>query len=99
MAVFSQSHHRAKPGLRDDALKAYRTHRVLEDCANAIPGLIHGFLLASREDADAFAVVAEWADQASLDAWLAHPLRQDKEDALSALVEPGEKIVLFDSID
>ncbi|MEZ5751202.1 MAG: antibiotic biosynthesis monooxygenase family protein [Paracoccaceae bacterium] len=99
MAVFSQTTLRVHPGQRDAALDAVRGERMFETCANAIPGFIHGSLLASRADADALCLIAEWADEASFREWLSHPLRAAQEERLAPFYADTPAFVLFDCID
>ncbi len=72
--VFSIMSVRVRHEQREDAIAAFRARRVLEECAEAIPGFIKGYILADRDAGDRLAVIAEWRDPQSFRDWMAHPV-------------------------
>jgi len=63
------------PGQREAAALAFVRRRVLEACAEAIPGFLDGELMLARDDPDRMCVCALWDGAASYRQWLASPVR------------------------
>ncbi|GAA5235633.1 antibiotic biosynthesis monooxygenase family protein [Verticiella sediminum] len=66
---------RVHPGQREAAAQAFARRRVLEECAEAIPGFLGGELMLSQDDPDLMYVSALWDGEASYRQWLASPVR------------------------
>ncbi|WP_438991362.1 antibiotic biosynthesis monooxygenase family protein [Lentibacter sp.] len=89
MPVFSQMSIALRPGVRDAAIKAFRERRVLEECAQSIPGFISARLLLPLDAPDAICVMAEWQGVSDFEAWTRHPLRDAQEaDLVHFLAAP-----------
>lgn len=67
---------RVYSGQRQAAATAFMQRRVLEECAEAVPGYIHGELLLSVEDPDLLSVVTHWNSIAAVQQWWDSPVRQ-----------------------
>lgn len=94
MSFVSQMAVKVRPGQRADAIAAFRARRVLEECAESIPGFLKGRLLLSTECGDAFVVEAEWANPGDIQDWQNHPVRAAQASDLSGWLaeEPETKI-------
>ena len=79
---------RVHSGQREAAATAFMQRRVLEECAEAVPGYIHGELLLSVEDPDLLTVVVHWDSKAAVQQWWDCPVRQAQNtDLLSFVAE------------
>lgn len=88
MTAVSQMTMKLRPGQRDAAIAAFKARRVLEECAEAVPGFEHGELLMAEDCPDTVCVTAHWADAAAFQAWAAHPVRARQEaDLIGFLAE------------
>jgi quinol monooxygenase YgiN len=85
-------HIRVKPGQRDAAIAAFKTHRIFEGCHAEIAGFHGAELLLSPDEPDLLCVVAHWQDSAAAAAWMDSPVRAAQNQALSHfLAAPPEQ--------
>ena len=96
MSVVSHLAIRIAPGRRRAALDAFRTRRVFEECADAIPGFAGAFLLADRNDPDTIIVIAEWRDAADYATWTRHPVCAAQKSDLAHFLAAAPETRLFD---
>lgn len=75
-----------KTGTRDEAVSAYHTRRVLEECAEAIPQFIAGRVCLSENDPDLICVEVDWSDPQGWHDWMAHPVRAAQTDDIGRFV-------------
>jgi len=89
MPILSQMSIVVKPGMRAAAIKAFTKRRVLEECADSIPGFVCAQLLVPLDARDAICVMAQWQDVSDFEAWTRHPVRDAQEaDLAHFLAEP-----------
>lgn len=96
MRVQSLLSFRVHPGQRDAAAQAFVRRRVLEECAEAIPGFLGGELLLSRDDPELICVSASWDCEASYQRWLESPVRAAQEPDLATFLAQAPSSALFD---
>lgn len=95
MSVRSLLTLRIQPGQRDSATQAYIRRRVLEECAQAIPGFLGGELLLKPDDPEHIWVSALWEDEASYLQWLKSPVRAAQGVDLGASIAQAPSSALF----
>lgn len=93
--VRSFLHARAHPGQRATLVHAFKEHRILDQCAEAVPGCLEGQLLLSVTDPEALCVTVLWASQADHEAWMTSPVRVVQSQALGAYVAESLPPVLM----
>ena len=86
---------RTHPGMREQAVRTVVRRRVLEECAEAIPGFLGGELALSPEDPDVICVTALWACEASYLQWLASPVRAAQGPDLAPFLAQAPVAALF----
>lgn len=70
--------------------QAFIDRRILEECAETIPGFLHGELLLSPDVDGQFCVMCNWTDEAAYQAWVASPVRDNQNaDALRFTLDEG----------
>lgn len=87
---------RVHPGQRESAAQAFVRRRVLEECAEAIPGFFGGALMLPHDDPDLMCVSGLWDSEASYRQWLASPLRAAQGPALAGFLAQVPFTALFD---
>lgn len=87
---------RVHPGQREAAAQAYAHRRVLEECAEAIPGFLGGELMLSQDDPDLLCVSALWDGEASYQQWLASPVRAAQGPDLAIFLAQAPSSALFE---
>jgi heme-degrading monooxygenase HmoA len=74
----------------DVATKAFVKRRIIEECAETIPGFLHGDLMTSHEKDGQICVMCKWTDKAAYDEWAASPVRaKQNEDAVGFTLDAG----------
>jgi heme-degrading monooxygenase HmoA len=69
------------PGDAADAFsEKYIQRRIIDECAETIPGFLHGELMQSDDGDGLHCVMCQWADKAAYEQWVASPVR-DKQGA------------------
>ena len=96
MTVRSLLSFRVHPGQREAAAQAYARRRVLEECAETIPGFLGGELVLSQEDPDLLCVIALWDSAASYQQWLASPVRAAQGPELAPFLAQTPSSAMFD---
>ena len=96
MSVRSLLSFRVHPGQREAAARAYVCRRVLEECAEAIPGFLGGELMLSQDDPDLMCVIALWDCEASYQQWLASPVRAAQGPDLADFLAQDPSSALFE---
>lgn len=96
MTVRSLLSFRVHPGQREAAVQVYVSTRVLEECAEAIPGFLSGELVLSHDDPDAMCVVALWDCAASYRQWLASPVRAAQAPDFAPFLVQTPTSAIFD---
>lgn len=89
---------RAHPGQRDHAAHAFVEGRVLEECAESIPGFLGGELTLSPEDPDLLCVTALWDGKASYQQWQDSPVRAAQGPDLAPFFAQAPVAVLFEIV-
>ena len=83
MSIISIMTVRVAADQREAAVRAFEARQVLPECAQAIPGFLHGELALDLDDDETLRVIAHWQDRAAYDAWVAHPKRDAQAQDLS----------------
>lgn len=86
-----------RPGVRKEAINAFKKRRVFEECSEVIPGFLRARLLESQDAPDAISVIVEWADEADFAAWIAHPVRAAQEADLARYLAAPPETKLYES--
>lgn len=74
----------------DEATGAFVKRRIIEECAETVPGFIHGDMMASQEKNGQICVMCKWTDKAAYDQWAASPVRaKQTEDVLKFTANAG----------
>jgi len=73
---------KASPESRSEAIGVFIETGVIEQCRQAIPGFVSGFMLKSMQDDAAACVLVEWKDRQAYDDWMSSPLRGTNERRL-----------------
>lgn len=89
---------RAHPGMRDEAARTFAQRRVLEKCAQAVPGFLGGALMLSPEDPELLCVTALWDGAASYRQWLASPVRAAQGPDLAPFLAQAPVAALFEIV-
>ena len=97
MSVRSLLSLRVHPGQREAAALAFARGRVLEECAEAIPGFLGGELMLSHDDPGLMCVSALWDGEASYRQWLASPVRAAQGPHLAAFLAQAPSSALFET--
>lgn len=97
MTFISDMRIKVRPGVRDEAINAFRKRRVFEECSEAIPGFLRARLLESCGAPDAMSVIVEWTDEAAYEAWIAHPVRAAQEVDLAQYLAAAPQTELYDT--
>jgi heme-degrading monooxygenase HmoA len=67
----------------NEATERFVKRRIIEECAETVPGFLHGDLMTSHEKDGQICVMCKWTDKAAYDAWAASPVRaKQNEDVL-----------------
>lgn len=86
---------RVHSGQREAAARSFARRRVLEECAEAIPGFLGGELMLSQDDPDLMCVSALWDCEASFQQWLASPVRAAQGPDLAIFLAQVPSSTLF----
>ena len=97
MTFISDMQIRVRPGVRNEAISAFRTRRVFEECSEVIPGFLRARLLEAQGAFDAMSVIAEWTDKAAYEAWIAHPVRAAQEADLAQFLAAAPETELYET--
>lgn len=89
---------RSHPGQRDQTARMFAQRRVLEECAQAIPGFLSGALMLSPEDPDLMCVTALWDGVASYQQWLDSPVRTAQGPDLAPFFAQAPVAALFEIV-
>lgn len=99
MSFVSQMAVKIRPGRRAEAIAAFKERRVLEECADAVPGFLKGRLLLSTDCPDAFVVEAEWTNLSDIADWQNHPVRSAQANDLSGWLAGEPETQVYESMD
>jgi heme-degrading monooxygenase HmoA len=79
------------PGDTADAFtEQYIQRRIIPECAETIPGFLHGELMKSDSGDGLHCVMCQWGDKASYGQWVTSPVREKQgEDMMAFLKEKG----------
>lgn len=85
---------KVQPGKRSEAINAFTSRGVFEECAAAVPGFIRGRILVSTTCLDSLCIVAEWQHEHSYYEWTKHPVRDDQVADLARFLNeaPGNHL-------
>lgn len=97
MTVVSNMQITLRSGVKAQAIEAFKARRVFEECAEAIPGFLWARLLDVEGNQNAIAVIAEWRDVESFNAWVAHPVRDAQEADLAHFLASAPQTQLYSS--
>jgi len=83
-----------RPGQRADAIAAFKTRRVFEECAETIAGFLGAEILLQEDAPDHFCIIARWQTRADMMAWMQSSVRaaQDKDLAHFAAAPPVSRL-------
>lgn len=74
-----------------DAAKAfsdkYIQRRIIDECAETIPGFLHGELMQSVDGDGLHCVMCQWTDKAAYEQWVASPVRDKQGEDMMAFVK------------
>ena len=77
---------KSMPGQREQLLAAFFKRRALQECQEAIPGLVSAEVLLSLTDADELQISVLWRDQTAWQAWQDSELRHRQAQDLAPLL-------------
>ena len=66
----------------DRAATAFVKRRIIEECAEVIPGFKHGQLMQSHDGSGQLCVMCTWTDKAAYEQWFTSPVRAKQNDDL-----------------
>lgn len=74
----------------DRATTAFVKRRIIEECAEVIPGFEHGQLMQSHDGSGQLCVMCTWTDKAAYKQWVASPVRaKQNDDAAGFTLDAG----------
>ena len=80
---------RVHSGQREAAVAAFMQRKVLEECAETVPGYLHGEVLLAVEDPELINVVVQWTNLEAVQQWHDSPVREAQNvDLLRFVAEP-----------
>lgn len=97
MTILSNMQIKLREGTRTEAVKTFINRKVFAECAEAIPGFLWAHLLEVEGAPDTLSVMCGWADKASYDDWIAHPVRSSQEADLVQFLAEAPKTLLYTS--
>jgi heme-degrading monooxygenase HmoA len=71
----------------DSFSEKYMQRRIIEECAETIPGFLHGELMRSHDGDGLHCVMCQWADKAAYEQWVASPVRDKQGEDVTAFVK------------
>lgn len=98
MTYISQMSVHIQQGQRDAAIRAFQERRVLEECAEAIPGFLSARILVEDGNNDTIMIEAEWRDAQSFQDWTRHPFRDAQERDLRQFLAAAPNTRLFHQV-
>ncbi len=85
-AVRSTLTARSISGQRDKLLDAFFRRRILEECAEDVPGFLSAEVLVSRADPDEVQISVLWSDEGAWRTWQDSPVRLRQAQDLAHLL-------------